>query len=198
MTREELERRLESAEKQNLGLLDEIKWLKEKLESRLEEAEKQMIGLQDEIANLKAKLAEVEDDKEIPEYPEFDYGDTLYAADADCSGETKIRHMEITAKVSHKVYDVFHEDLYAKEYAGKCKLIAMLLHCKWYVDRDYTPDWDNEDEEKWMVFWSNTYKKYEVCDWGSDEYSSVFFSTEEAAQKCADWMNAHWKESTDE
>lgn len=32
MTREELERRLDEAEKQNLGLLDEIKWLKEKLE----------------------------------------------------------------------------------------------------------------------------------------------------------------------
>lgn len=173
MTREELERRLEAAEKQNLGLLDEIKWLKE-------------------------KLAEEEDDKEIPEYPEFDYGDTLYAADVDCNGATKIRHMEITAKVSHKVYDVFHDDLYAQEYADKCKLIAMMLHCKWYLDRDYVPDWNNEDEEKWQVFWNNMYNRYQVCDWVSDEYGSVFFSTEEAAQKCADWMNAHWKESVDE
>jgi hypothetical protein len=35
MTREELERRLNEAEKQNLGLLDEIKRLKEKLLSRI-------------------------------------------------------------------------------------------------------------------------------------------------------------------
>ena len=45
MTREELERRLDEAEKQNLGLLDEIK-------------------------NLKAKLAE-HDKQEIPDFPEF-------------------------------------------------------------------------------------------------------------------------------
>ena len=36
---------------------------REELEKRLESAEKQMLGLQDEIQNLKAKLAEAE----IPE-----------------------------------------------------------------------------------------------------------------------------------
>ncbi len=168
MDKKELERRLEAAEKQNLGLLDEIKWLKE-------------------------KLAEQEKHK-IPDLPNFECGESYWTMFDNFALSD-----ERTAFVRDATeYNMFHTEAYAQEFAEKCKLIAMLLHCKWYVDRDYTPDWDNEDEEKWMVFWSNTYKKYEVCGWESDEYGSVFFSTEENAQKCADWMSEHWKESTDE
>lgn len=173
MTREELERRLDEAEKQNLGLLDEIKWLKE-------------------------KLAE-QDNQEIPVFPEFDRGDVYYGTDY-CLDVMEKNHAGNNGDKDFTgddavFYNAFHTEDYAHEFRRKCLMIAMMLHCKWYVDRDYVPDWDNEDEEKWMVFWSNTYKKYEVCSWESDEYGSVFFSTEEAAQKCADWMNAHWKEA---
>ena len=169
MTREELERRLVEAEKQSLGLLDEIKWLKE-------------------------KLAE-QDKQEIPYYPNFECGESYWTMfdNFALSDERTVFVRDA------KEYNMFHTEAYAQEFSDKCKLIAMLLHCKWYVDRDYTPDWNNEnqDEGKWQVFWSNMYKRYEVCDWSSDEYGSVFFSTEEKAQKCADWMNAHWKESTE-
>lgn len=172
MAREELESRLEAAEKQNLGLLDEIKWLKE-------------------------KLAE-QDKQEIPDFPEFDRGDVVYTLDSCFDGMEESHgggkgDKDFTGEDA-KFYNNFHTPDYAHEFRRKCLMIAMMLHCKWYVDRDYTPDWDKEDEEKWQVFWSNTYKRYEVCGWGSDEYGSVYFSTEEAAQKCADWMNAHWKE----
>lgn len=171
MDKNELERRLEAAEKQNLGLIDEIKWLKE-------------------------KLAEADDDKEIPEYPEFDYGDTLYAADVDCNGETKIRYMEITAKVRHRVYDVFHEELYAQEYAKKCKLIAMMLHCKWYIDRDVL----DTSEKTWLygICYDKEKKKFvyaSYCSCDSCDPCTVTFIAEEAAKKAADWLNSHWKEN---
>ena len=163
MTREELEKRLNEAEKQNLSLIDEIKCLKE-------------------------QLAHVETEPDIPDFPFF-----------DLTGE-ETWHMNNALEVASPsrtgghVFDFnyFHTKDYAKEFSRKCKMIAMMMHCKWYVDREYVPDWDNEDEEKWQVFWSNLYKRYEVCDWGTDEYGSVFFSTEENAQKCADWMNEHW------
>lgn len=177
MNNEEIERRLEAAEKQNLGLLDEIKWLKE-------------------------KLAE-QDKQEIPDFPEFDRWDVVYKMDA-CFDVMEENHgggkgdKDFTGDDA-PYYNDFHTADYAHEFRRRCLMIAMMLHCKWYVDRDYTPDWSNEnqDEGKWQVFWSNMYKRYEVCDWISDEYGSVFFSTEEAAQKCADWMNVHWKESTE-
>jgi hypothetical protein len=171
MTIEELERRLDEAEKQNLGLLDEIKWLKEKL------AEK--------------------DKQEIPDFPEFMIGDDYYphirweSIPRKCTVDSLNEEYCKKSRTAEMNYFNFHSAEYYHSFESKCKLIAMMLHCKWYVDREYVPDWDNEDEEKWMVFWSNKYKKYEVCDWGSDEYSSVFFSTEEKAMKCAKWLNAH-------
>jgi hypothetical protein len=175
MDKNELERRLEAAEKQNLGLMNEIKWLKE-------------------------KLAE-QDKKEIPDFPEFNYMDVAYGID-DCfdvmqNGHDGSKGDKDFTEDDAQYYNAFHTEYYAHELRRKCLMIAMMLHCKWYLDREYVPDWDNKDEEKWQVFWSNVYKRYEICDWASDEYGSVYFSTEEAAQKCADWLNAHWKESTE-
>lgn len=169
MTREELERRLDEAEKQNLGLLDEIKWLKE-------------------------KLKEVKDEPEIPDKPSFSVNERYWCS--DFADGFKVWG-EPFDDCTNSDFSMFHTREYAQEFAQKCKLIAMMLHCKWYVEREYVPDLDNKDEEKWQVFWSNVYKRYDICDWASDEYGSVYFSTEEAAQKCADWLNAHWKESTE-
>jgi hypothetical protein len=36
---------------------------------------------------------------------------------------------------------------------------------------------------------------YEVC---RHEDTTVYFSTEENAQKCAGWLNEHWKENGNE
>ena len=158
---------------------------KQELEKRLESALKQIEGLKDEVENLTAKLSEVEDEPEISDLPNFECGESYWTMfdNFALSDERTVFVRDATD------YNMFHTEAYAQEFSKKCKLLAMLLHCKWYLDSDYTPDWNNENEEKWQVFWSNTYKKYEVCDWESDEYGSVFFSTEEKARKAAAWLN---------
>lgn len=201
MTREELERRLESAEKQNLGLLDEIKWLKEKLGSRLEEAEKQNLGLLDEIQNLKAKLVE-QGKQEIPDFPEFNCGDVVYELD-DCFDVMEKKHDggkgdKDFIRDDARFYNAFHTGDYAHELRRNCLMLAMMYHCKWYVDRNYVPDFTNSSEDKYFLF----YDHVDGCfKYGLDciiDNGSISFSTEEAAQKCADWMNSHWKDSGDE
>lgn len=192
MTREEMQRRLESAEKQNLGLLDEIKWLKEKLESRLEEAEKQMIGLQDEIANLKAKLNEVQGEPEIPDIPKFE-SPVVWAIDSKLG----VFYYGISP-YNESSFNAFNTKEMAHEFAKKCKLIAMMLHCKWYVDRDYVPDWESDTNiGKFYVIFDHCVNRFRVRTCYAEENTGVYFSTEEAAQKCANWLNAHWKESTE-
>ncbi len=165
---------------------------KQELENRLESALKQLEGLKDEVDNLKAKLAE-QDKQDIPDSPTFEEsGGSMWFMNLDL----KKTHCN-TEYASAGDFNSFHTREYAEEFRRKCLMIAMMLHCKWYLDREHVPDWNNKAEEKWQVFWSNLYKRYEVCDWSTDEYGSVYFSTEEAAQKCADWLNAHWKESTE-
>lgn len=53
---------------------------KDELKTRLEAAEKQNLGLMDEIKNLKAKLAEMQDEQEIPDFLEFAKRETYWFA----------------------------------------------------------------------------------------------------------------------
>lgn len=149
---------------------------KKDIKRRLEAAEKQNIGLMDEIKNLKAKLAEMQDEPEIPDFPVFKNYETAFFCDSD------------------ELYERFHTEEYADEFAKKCKLVAMMLHCKWYLCPNYVPDFKNSNEEKHYVYYDVCGAKY-TTDWRCATINNeVFFDTQENAQKCAEWLNAHRKE----
>ena len=165
---------------------------REELEKRLESAEKQMIGLQDEIQNLKAKLAEAQDEPEIPDFPEF-----------KVNGED-MWYMSPSLGISQGVnargeksndYNFFHSEEYAQEFADKCKLIAMMLHCKWYLDRNYVPNWDDMSEIKWDVHFDSKRNEFLCYSWSHSERPGVYFSSGAIARKCAEWLNKHWRDS---
>lgn len=164
---------------------------REELEKRLESAEKQMLGLQDEIQNLKSKLAEVQDEPEIPDYPTFKTG-----------GED-FWHINSSLKIVSGVsqggkkldYNYFHTVDYAHEFCRKCLLIAMMLHCKWYLDRYYVPNWKNVDENKFIVYYDNRACCFHITQRTLSDVGHVAFSTPDAARKCAEWLNEHWRGS---
>lgn len=167
---------------------------KNELERRLEAAEKQNIGLMDEIKNLKAKLAQMQDEPEIPDFPKFkETGDEAWHINNVLEVSTPGSTM---GEVND--YNYFHSKEYADEFAKKCKLIAMMLHCKWYLCPDYVPDFKNSNEEKHYVYYDACGEKY-TTDWRCMTINNeVFFDTEENARKCADWLNKHWKENENE
>ena len=169
---------------------------KQDLERRLEAAEKQNIGLLDEIKNLKAKLADMQDEPEIPDMPYFRSGKQWWYVETEGSLVESV-----TIHDSKRIeFNCFHTEAYAQELAKKCKLIAMMLHCKWYLDRDYVPDWNNHNEEKFYTNFNHDKNEFVTCACGSRyiDGGRVFFSTVEKAQKCADWLNKHWKENENE
>lgn len=169
---------------------------KKDLERRLEAAEKQNLGLLDEIKNLKAQLAQMQDEPEIPDFPEFERNENYWYVGSDLNDAVVGRAVGTYADD----YNVFHAKEYADEFAKKCNLIAMMLHCKWYLDRDYVPDWSNHNEEKFHALFNHDSNQFIACSYGSryiDE-GLVFFSTAKNAQKCADWLNKHWKENENE
>ena len=162
------------------------------LERRLEAAEKQMLGLQDEIENMKAKLAEMQDEQEIPEFPIFKGSEAYFFCDA----KLDVRRTAFPASRTNHVsmdFNAFRTSEYAQEFANKCKLIAMLLHCKWHIDRNFVPDWNNCDD-KFTVWYNHVDNEWVIDIQEVHEMPSVYFSTAEAAQKAAEWLNKHWKE----
>lgn len=162
---------------------------KNDLERRLEAAEKQNLGILDEIKNLKAQLAKMQDEPEIPDFPIFKpSGEAAWhinnVLDVSTPGITSGHVCD---------FNYFHTEEYAKEFAKKCKLIAMMLHCKWYIDMDFIQDWSDKLERKWQLYYDHDAEKMVVGAYSHSDFG-VVFSTEEKAQKCAEWLNAHWKE----
>lgn len=97
-------------------------------------------------------------------------------------------------KFDNLIFNPYYQFLsreYADEAARLYKMICMQLAFKWCHDRDYVPDWTNADKFKWYVYRdtkNHSYASSYVCR--SKNCADVYFSSEEIAQKCADWLNS--------
>lgn len=81
--------------------------------------------------------------------------------------------------------------LVSAPFADKFNALKKLMKFKFCYDYSYYPDWWNESELKWYVYNDTASGKYEI-EWTAmrENLSTVYFSSEEIAQKCADWLNA--------
>lgn len=72
----------------------------------------------------------------------------------------------------------------------KLDMLTKLMKFKFCYDHSYAPDWSNQDEYKWYVYLDAADGKYNY-DWlvTWDRPSTVYFSSEEIAQKCVYWLN---------
>lgn len=162
---------------------------KELLEEKIKLCESQVNGLKNEIEKLKTELNKPVED-EIPDFPIFDSGDAVWCNNCDFD---KVNYI-INYIRKTKNYNNFHTEEYAKEYAEKSRELAMLLHCKWYIDRDYVPNWEDDNEVKYCVRYNHQNEGHYAPDFFYKvEFLTVYFSTKQAAQKAADWMNKHYK-----
>jgi hypothetical protein len=167
---------------------------KKDLERRLEAAEKQNLGLLDEIKNLKEKLAEMQDEPEIPDMPSFFVNERYWCS--DFADKFKVWGDTFDDSINSD-FSMFHTKEYADEFAKKCKIIAMMMHCKWYLCRNFKGDYSCEND-KWVLCYSGLDDKFIVANSICCDYGFVSFDTIENANKCADWLNEHWRNTDEE
>lgn len=153
-----------------------------------EEIERRLDDLLDEIKLLKEKLEEVEDEPEIPDIPEQFDSPVVWAMDS----KLDVFYYGISP-YNESSFNAFHTADYAHEFRRRCLMIAMMLHCKWYLCRDFIPKWSPESADKFVIYYDHNYNLFKVDKVYTFENTNVCFDTEDNAQKCADWMNAHWK-----
>ena len=65
-----------------------------------------------------------------------------------------------------------------------------LLAFKYCYDLDYKPDWSDSYEDKYYIYYSKTDHRYNVNAMSIWDMHNVYFSSEEVARKCADWLNS--------
>lgn len=133
---------------------------KEEALSILKAAEKQLEeieSLKAEIENLKSKLNEVQEN-EIPITPHIERGEYYWFIGSDL----KIDRLGSYISYEAEDYNSFHSEEYATIFATKCREIAMLLHCKWYYDKELITDFSDESIEKWCLWYDHHSNKWTI------------------------------------
>lgn len=141
------------------------------------------------IAALKRRLEVV---NIIPPKPEFtSIKETVYMAAPTLNELLQARYGTVGAETD---FNMLHTEGYAKRLMLAAKMIAMQLHCKWYIDRDFVPDWNDAHQHKYTVYYNHAAKKFCVASWETHERMDVAFSTRQAAEICAEWLQENWKD----
>jgi hypothetical protein len=139
---------------------------------KMTEAEKneRIKAVEEEMAKLQKELEDIRNSK----VQEWDFG----AWD------------NIPLRKGYK-FDIPADSLLILPFTDKLDKLTKLMKFKFCYDYSYIPDWSNENEHKWYVYCNITFGEYKI-DWTAtcDRPLTVYFSSEEIAQKCADWLNA--------
>lgn len=167
-----------------------------------EDVEKVKMDKQERIKELKKQIEEIN-----AEINELERDDTLEQYESDITWRYDGYILNECGCVNEDNDSIFNATDYnpyrhymTEEYANKAAKIKkfndMLMAFKWCYDRDYEPDWDYEPG------WTTDYAKYHVIynsDANSKRYhvdgsytyrnNEIYFSSEDIAQKCADWLN---------
>lgn len=66
-----------------------------------------------------------------------------------------------------------------------------LLAFKYCYDKDFVPDWNNGDTEKWSVYFDATNNRYcYTASYNCYYPNVVYFSCEIVAKECCKWLNS--------
>lgn len=100
-----------------------------------------------------------------------------------------IRHGDLAGTEEEiLVFDNFPSEVYAKKFRKMNKLNGMMLAFKWCYDRDFEPDWRDDDTLKHTIIWDK-YEGFHRVNSSATRANQVYFSDADIAQKCAEWLN---------
>ena len=123
----------------------------------------------------------------VPDILDFEQGDTVYYMTGFGTIDDYVYDVADSEEESHRV---FKTPEMLEMYRDKTQVIADMLHFKQLYDADFEPDFSNANSEKYVLLKDVHDNQFVVAQTGmlySEE--SVYFSTVEIAQKCADWLN---------
>ena len=95
---------------------------------------------------------------------------------------------------------IVNNSMYPSEYvahvaASMKQINDDLLYFHYTYDRGYSPDvyWNDIEVPKWFVYCNMPDTKYAVSKSYYYGYNTVYFSSEDIAEKCADFLNKKYK-----
>lgn len=123
----------------------------------------------------------------VPDVLDFEPGGTAYYVTSFGDIEDYMFDYAGEEETTHRAFKTREM---AEMFADKTQVIADMLHFKQLYDAEFEPDFSNVNSEKYILIKDVHDNQFVVAQTGrlySEE--SVYFSTVEIAQKCADWLN---------
>lgn len=157
--------------------IDELKSLIENCKKTIESSEK-------EIEMLKSKEPVFERVKK----------DKNYYLLGDFCGEIIAHPIPDDGSEIHKKRfennNYFHTEERAEEVADKINFLLKLERLHDIYCPDYKPNWNNEWESKFYIFYNIPYKKYQYSiSYWTPYCSNIYFNSEEIAEKVCEILN---------
>lgn len=133
-------------------------------------------------------VKELEKSDEVPECYSVESGNEMHFVDYD--GQVYSDRL-FKGAIAIKNHRAFKTKKIAELFADKTQIIADQLYFKELFDKDYKPDWSDTENYKSYLFFSTKSNTYKVAGGVIAKHSgTVYFSDDEIAQKCADWLNS--------
>lgn len=163
---------------------------KEEIKTNLDKVKAFISMLQRHEKDLTEEYEKSED--EIPECYNIEHGSEMYFVGYNggvySDGFFPNFFVDEIANEKHRA---FKTEKIAKLFEEKTQIIADQLYFKELYDPDYEPDWSDTENYKSYLFFSTQSNMYRVTGGAITKHSgAVYFSDDEIAQKCADWLNS--------
>ena len=166
----------------------------EEFETKISAIQNAINGVQSELDDIRKKLEKLPDEDDVPEMLDFEDGEKMYFLDRYGLVFDSVYYSEFNHYENEK-HSLFKSRGMAELFAEKTQFIADLLYFKELYDRDYVPDWDTDNEKYYISLHSGEY--FVIGSTYFLDTFTVYFSSKEIAEKCADWLNRKYKKSDD-
>ena len=169
----------------------EVEQIIKNANNSIKECENQIVKLEMVKAEAEKELKKID---EVPEHYSVEDGSEMYFVDYNGEVYSDGFFPEYTKdETANKRHRAFKTKKIAELFAQKTQAIADQLYFKELYDTDFKPDWSDGLGSKFYIVYDNSRypKAYFVdncCCCVSGE--TVYFSSYEIAQKCADWLNS--------
>lgn len=161
---------------------------KEELKQEIEQIQKQLDTLQEKLNNQ---------NDEVPDILSFEKGEKCYymGTTGDILEEESFDDNDYTNMMCALNRRFFKTREYAEMFSDKAQFIADLLHFKYLYDRDYKPNWNDWLEYKYYICYDSLMGRYFSSSTSRriNHTETIYFSSEEIAKKCANWLNKKHK-----
>lgn len=147
-----------------------------------------------EIEKLKKQVEELKEKiKTLENKEQLERKERYYYVDIDSEGNFYVdrgNNGMTTEKYNNKNYFILERN--ALVFLDTLNELKKLQYYHDIYCPEYAPDWNNEDEEKWYVFFETDEREYYYERTWSFYRSTIYFDSEETAGKVCDELNKNF------